>query len=87
MADALSRLPIDNDFKFSISVECIKLVESLDFSDISFHAIRDLTKRDPVLSQFMSCLRFGCSVEIKPLLADYASVKSELSLYDGVILY
>lgn len=87
VAEALSRLPLHDDFKSNVPAEYVKLVESLDFDEVSFSTIRDTTKKDPVLNQLMSCLRFGWSSETKSLLADFASVKSDLGLHDGVILY
>lgn len=87
VADALSRLPIRDDFESVNPAEYVKLVESLNFEDISFHTVRKLTKRDPVLSQLSNCLKFGWTNEAKNLLVDYASVKADLSLHNDVILY
>lgn len=86
VADALSRLPvIDDDADSSTPAEYIRLVESLGFSDISFETIKDLTNKDVILKQVFTCVKFGWYNDVS--LSEYATVKSDLSIYNGVILY
>ncbi|XP_064090689.1 uncharacterized protein K02A2.6-like [Macrobrachium nipponense] len=87
IADAVSRWPLDDDFHSGTSAECVKLVELLDFDDISFQAVKHFTNKDAVLSQLKNCLKLGWSKEHNMSLLEYASVKDDLSLHNDVILY
>ncbi|XP_064090688.1 uncharacterized protein K02A2.6-like [Macrobrachium nipponense] len=87
IADAVSRLPLDDDFHSGTSAECVKLVELLDFDDISFQAVKRFTNKDAVLSQLINFLKLGWSKEHNMSLLEYASVKDDLSLHNDVILY
>lgn len=87
VADALSRLPVEDELKTNTPEEYVKLVESLSYDDLSFSIIKKQTKRDPVLCQLVNCLRFGWSNDSKPVLVEYASVREDLSLFDDVIMY
>ena len=87
IADALSRLPVnDDEFKSRVPAEYIKLVELLDFDDISFENIKRLTQKDPVLSQLLNCLKFGWNGSNSNVV-EYSSVKADLNLHNGIILY
>ncbi|XP_064100788.1 uncharacterized protein K02A2.6-like [Macrobrachium nipponense] len=87
IADALSRLPLDDDFHSGTPAEYVKLVELLDFDDISFQAVKHFTNKDAVLSRLKNCLKLGWSKEHNMSLLEYASVKDDLSLHNDVILY
>ena len=89
IADALSRLPLEDEdhLNSSIPAEYINLVESLGYNDISFKTIQLVTKRDSVLTQLIHCLKFGWGNTNQLQLPEYASVKSELSLHNEVVLY
>ena len=87
IADALSRLPLADDFCSGTPAEYVNLVELLDFNDISFQSIQRLTNKDATLSQLKSCLKLGWSNEYNITLMDYSAVKDDLSLHNGVILY
>ena len=87
IADALSRLPIQDDIVSGTPEEYIRLVEVLEFEDITFERIKRFTKKDVVLCQLLNCLKFGWSKDSSLLLVEYAHVKAELSLHNDVILY
>ena len=86
VADALSRLPIVDDHKAATPMEYIKLVEVVDFDDISFQTIKKFTMEDETLSQLVNNIWFGWNQK-DVRLSEYNCVKSDLSLYDNVILY
>ena len=86
IADALSRLPINDEFESGIPAEYVKLVEALDFDDLSFQTIRRVTRKDAMLRQLLNCLKFGWNDKHVELV-EYSSVKSDLSLHNNVILF
>ena len=86
VADALSRLPVVDDHKAATPMEYIKLVEVVDFDDISFQTIKKFTMEDETPSQLVNNIRFGWNQK-DVRLSEYNCVKSDLSLYDNVILY
>ena len=59
VADALSRLPVDDKDHFHTPVEYINLVENLSFQDFSFDNIKKATAKDPVMSHLVRCLKFN----------------------------
>ena len=88
IADALSRLPVnDGDYESGTPAEYVKLVEALDFDEISFENVKLLTSKDVLLTQLLNCLKFGWSDDSNLALSEYASVKSDLSLHNNVILF
>ena len=79
VADALSRLPSKYDLKTATPVEYIKLVEALNFDDISFQLIKKQNMNDEVLCQLINNIKLGWHKD-DARLSDYGSVKSDLSL-------
>ena len=61
-------------------------MEVADFDDISFQTIKKFTMEDETLSQLVDNIRFGWNQK-DVRLSEYNCVKSDLSLYDNVILY
>ena len=88
VADALSRLPVQDDCNLNSVTprEYVKLVEVLEFNDVSFQAIKKASMKDEVVSKLMSNIKYGWKDNDRRLL-EYGSVKADLSLYDNVILY
>ena len=87
IADALSRLPIEDDFRSSTPAEYVRLVELCDFGELSFNVIKQYTNKDVVLSELVKCLKLGWSTELNVSLIDYSIVKKDLSLHNNVVLY
>ena len=86
VADALSRLPVsDSVLDSSTPAEYISLVECLENQNISYEKVRLVTKNDPILSKVIQCVKFGWGSDA--LLSEYAAVKSDLSIYDNVLLF
>ena len=86
VADALSRLPVADNLKSIVPFEYVKLVEVLDFDDVSFQSIKNCSRKDEVLCALMSNIRYGWH-DNDSRLSEYGAVKSDLSLYDDVVLY
>ena len=87
IADALSRLPVEDDFRSSTPAEYVRLVELCDFGELSFNVIKQYTNKDVVLSELVKCLKLGWSTELNVSLIDYSIVKKDLSLHNNVVLY
>ena len=89
-ADALSRLPLP--FEPAIvqtPPELVLLTEHLDNSPVTADQIRARTRRDPVLSQVVQFLQQGWPTVQgdTPQLAPFFAKQTELSLYEGCILW
>ena len=85
VADAFSRLPIVDDHKAATPMEYIKLVEVVDLDDISFQTIKKFAMEDETLNQLLNNIRFGWNQK-DVRLSEYNCDKSDLSLYDNVIM-
>ena len=86
VADALSRLPIEDVQNNSNTPnEYINLVDTLNFKDISFDIIKEMTGKDVVLKEVLHCVKFGWTN--KPYLAEYSTVKGDLSVFNHVLLW
>ena len=86
VADSLSRLPVpDSGLDSTTPSEYIHVVETLNTQSFSFNDAKEMTKNDLVLSKVFQNVKFGWVSD--PLLSEYATVKSDLSIYDGVVLY
>ena len=86
VADALSRLPVcDSVLDSGTPAEYVNLVEGLENQNISYENVKKVTKNDPVLCKVLQCVKFGWSSD--PLLSEYASVKSDLSIFDNILLF
>ena len=88
ITNALSRLPLPIVKKEHTPPELVLLTEHLDNSPVTSKQIKTATARDKHLSTIVQCLQKGWSTvrpndELKP----YYSRQSELSLYDGCILW
>ena len=87
-ADALSRLPLPvAPAKTKTPPELVLLMEHLEDSPVTADHIRVLTRRDPSLSSVVQCLRQGWPMQSSPELHPFLSKKSELSLYQGCVLW
>ena len=87
IADALSRLPVEDEFKSGTPAEYVKLIECCDFEEISFNVIKQYTSKDVVLSFLVKCLKLGWPNENNVSLIEYSNVKEDLSLHNEVVLY
>ena len=87
IADALSRLPVEDEIQSGIPPEYVRLVELLDFEDISYNVIRKYTKKDTMMSQLVNCIKLGWSKEHNLSLVEYSNVKDDLSLHNDIVLY
>ena len=86
VADALSRLPVsDSALDSSIPAEYINLVENLVDQNISYERVKVMTKSDPVLNKVIQCVKFGWVPD--PVISEYATVKTDLSIYDDILLF
>ena len=56
-------------------------------SPVTSDQIRSWTQRDPVLSKLLQYIQNGWPTTVDPLVASFASKKSELSSHDGCILW
>ena len=87
-ADLLSRLPLRESSKEErLPGEYIQLLDNLQTSPLSATHIKNLTNRDPVLSQIAHMLLNGWADTSDPSLHPYQRRKEELSLHDGVVLW
>ena len=87
VADALSRLPIDDkDFISYVPSEYINMVESLELFNYSFVDIKKLTKEDQILSKLLIFLKFGWPQD-DTICSQYSRVKNEMSIHNDVIMF
>ena len=89
-ADALSRLPLPVEPAIvQTPPELVLLTEHLGNSPVTADQIRARTRRDPVLSQVVQFLQQGWPTVQgdTPQLAPFSAKQTELSLYEGCILW
>ena len=87
-ADTLSRLPLPVvPAKTETPPELVLLMEHLEDSPVTADHIRVWTRRDPSLFSVVQCLRQGWPMQSSPELHPFLSKKSELSLYQGCVLW
>ena len=67
--------------------ELVLLMEHLADSPVTATHIASWTRRDPSLAPFIQALQQGWPEESNPSLASYFSRRSELSLFNGCILW
>ena len=89
-ADALSRLPLQvAPVTTQTPPELVLLTEHLDESPVTATQIRAWTEKDTELASIAQFLRYGWpdSTEDSTELTPYLSKRTELSLYDGCVLW
>ena len=89
-ADALSRLPLlETPERVETPPELVLLAEHMADSPVTASQIRSWTEKDPELAPVVQFLQQGwpTSKENLPGLAPFFSRKTELSLYEGCVLW
>ena len=87
-ADAFSQLPLKTQHKKDYTpTELVLLTEHLADSLVISDQICSWTQRDPVLSKQLQYNQNGWPTTVDPLVASFASKKSELSSHDSCILW
>ncbi|GBN59130.1 Uncharacterized protein K02A2.6 [Araneus ventricosus] len=78
LADALSRLPCENDVPIDEFTHFICFFS--DFETSKLDTIQKAASLDPCLSKVLNCTRFGWPTDIDENLKDFKRVKDELSV-------
>ena len=88
-ADALSRLPLPVTSLKTGPTELVLLTQHLQGSPVSAEQIREQTAKDPILAPVVQFLKQGwpMSMEKSSPLMPFFKKRSELSLFDGCILW
>ena len=86
VADLLSRLPISDSLNSSTPTEYVKLINAVDYFDVSFKDIQKCTFQDDELVALKAFIKLGFPNDSAKYF-DYAPYKNELSLFNDVILY
>ena len=87
-ADALSRLPLPIEpIKTEPPPELVLLAEHLADSPVTADDVRVWTRRDPKLARVLQYVQQGWPSEVDPELQAFSAKRSELSAYDGCILW
>ena len=89
-ADALSRLPLPVTSPLKTGpTELVLLTQHLQDSPVSAEQIREQTAKDPILAPVVQFLKQGwpMSMEKSSPLMPFFQKRSELSLFDGCILW
>ena len=87
-ADALSRLPLHVETTtVETPPELVLLAEHLQDSPVTAKDIRAWTEKDPILSRVFQFLLQGWPSKCNSDLDAFSANRSELSLYDGCILW
>ena len=86
VADALSRLPIEDGPNSDTPMEYIKMVENVTLKKYSFEEIQVLTSEDLVLAKVVRYLKNGWS-KSDSSINEYWCIRNDLSLYNGVVLF
>ena len=86
VADALSRLPIQDEFSHNVPTEYVKMIELVENYNLSFKDIQDLTKKDIILSRVLGYVKYGWPCNDN-MCFEYAKVKNDLSIHNNVVLF
>ena len=86
-ADALSSLPLpDPPPSVPVPAEHVLLMEHLESSPITVTQIKNWTRKDPVLSQVLRCIKQRWPNTVNPEMQPYWNKRTELSVINDCIL-
>ena len=87
-ADAMSRLPVKECVPDPPNpAETVLLLEHLESSPVNASQIRNLTRRDPLLSRVYRFVMEGWTAQVDQDLLPFSKRKEELSTMDGCLLW
>ena len=87
-ADALSRLPLsDRPANVPVPAEMVLLTEMLENAPVTAGQIANWTRRDPVLSKVIRCIRDGWPNQVENDIKVYWQRRLELLVMDDCILW